>query len=94
VPIYEYECGSCKKRIEVLQKMSDPPLSNCTSCEGSLHRIVSPSGLIFKGSGFYINDYARKKKEGPSESKGEKKKPAPSGEKQKKESPSKPKPKE
>lgn len=93
LPIYEYECRSCSKRIEVLQKMSDPPLTSCDACNGSLHRIVSPSGLIFKGSGFYINDYARKNKEGDSETKGKKKTAPASGDKQKKETPAKPKPK-
>jgi len=94
VPIYEYECETCSKRIEILQKMSDPPLTSCDTCEGSVHRIVSPSGLIFKGSGFYINDYARKKKDGPSDAKGEKKAAAPVAEKKKKETPAKPKSKD
>jgi predicted nucleic acid-binding Zn ribbon protein len=74
--------------------MSDPPLTTCETCKGSVHRIVSASGLIFKGSGFYINDYARKKKDGASETKGGEKKASPSGEKQKKETSAKPKPKE
>ncbi len=94
MPIYEYECQSCNKRIEVLQKISDPPLTSCDTCKGSVHRIVSASGLIFKGSGFYINDYARKKKDGPSETKGENKTAIPPKKKQKQESPAKTKPKE
>lgn len=94
MPIYEYECKSCSERIEVLQKMSDPPLTSCSVCKGRLHRIVSASGLIFKGSGFYINDYARNKKDGPSKAEGEKKTAASSGEKPKKETPAKPKPKD
>lgn len=91
MPIYEYECQSCHKHVEVLQKISDPPLTSCDECKGSLHRIVSASGLIFKGSGFYINDYARKKQDGPPETKTKKKPETPSGEKQKKESSAKPK---
>ncbi len=67
MPIYEYECEQCKKRVEVLQKLSDPPLAICSSCGGKVHKIISsPSGLVFKGSGWYVTDYA--KKNGKSES--------------------------
>jgi putative FmdB family regulatory protein len=77
VPIYEYECNACKGRVEVMQRLSDAALSVCSTCGGALHKLISPSGLMFKGAGWYITDYARKsetpaKKE---ESTGEKKSP-------------------
>ncbi len=59
MPIYEYRCDSCGSLIEVLQKFSDAPLTECRSCGGSLKRLLSPPGLQFKGSGWYITDYAR-----------------------------------
>jgi putative FmdB family regulatory protein len=89
LPIYEYECEKCKKRFEVIQKMSDPPLTTCSDCSGKLNKLVSsPAGLLFKGSGWYVNDYA--KKNGPSASDAKEKgesKPAASGESTKKEAP-------
>lgn len=96
MPIYEYECESCKKRFEVIQKMSDPPLVTCSECSGKLHKLVSsPAGLRFKGSGWYINDYAKKNGQTAPDTKekGESK-PAASGESTKKEtSPTPPAPK-
>ena len=63
MPIYEYECRSCKQRHEVMQKMLDAPLTTCEGCGGEVYRLISPSGLSFKGEGFYITDYARKGKD-------------------------------
>jgi putative FmdB family regulatory protein len=61
MPTYEYECASCHRHSEAFQRMSDSPLRTCPKCHGRLRRLVSGgSGLIFKGSGFYITDYARK----------------------------------
>ena len=60
MPIYEYECGKCGDRIEVLQKMSDQPLSRHKICGGKLSRLISAPGIQFKGSGWYVTDYARK----------------------------------
>lgn len=60
MPTYEYECLSCGTHFDTFQKMSDSPLDNCINCKGSVRRKVSGgSGLIFKGSGFYITDYAK-----------------------------------
>jgi putative FmdB family regulatory protein len=59
VPIYEYECESCHQRVEVIQKFSDKPLKKCTQCGGSLHKVLSPPALVFKGAGWYVNDYAK-----------------------------------
>jgi putative FmdB family regulatory protein len=61
MPIYLYQCNACDTKHEVLQKFSDAPLSTCPSCGSkSVHKLFSPEvGLSFKGSGFYITDYAR-----------------------------------
>jgi putative FmdB family regulatory protein len=56
MPIYLYECDSCGIRFERLQRMSDDPLADCPECDGHIHRVIQPVGVIFKGSGFYITD--------------------------------------
>jgi putative FmdB family regulatory protein len=56
MPIYQYECDTCGIRFERLQRMSDEPLTECPECEGKVHRVIQPVGIIFKGSGFYITD--------------------------------------
>ena len=60
MPIYEYQCAKCKKTIEVIQKFSDKPLKKHTGCGGSLTKLISASGFQFKGTGWYVTDYARK----------------------------------
>jgi putative FmdB family regulatory protein len=62
VPIYEYRCEKCGHRVEVIQKFSDPPLTECPNCKGSLTKVLAPPALQFKGSGFYITDYSTKGK--------------------------------
>ena len=60
MPTYSYECQSCKNKLNVFQKMNDPSLENCDSCgkEKTLRRLISGgSGMVFKGSGFYLTDY-------------------------------------
>ncbi len=66
MPVYEYECKQCGKRHEITQKISDPPIGVCPDCKGEVQRLLSASGLSFKGSGWYITDYARKGKESDS----------------------------
>jgi putative FmdB family regulatory protein len=62
MPTYEYECPDCGYRFEEFQKMSDEPVKRCPKCNGKVKRLISAgSGIIFKGSGFYATDYARKK---------------------------------
>jgi len=73
LPIYEYECTKCKNRVEIIQKVSDPPLKRCRECKGSLQKIVSAAGLQFKGSGWYITDYAKKNGQPTTPQKEEKK---------------------
>ena len=76
MPVYEYECEACGKQFEVWQKITDPPLTECEACGGKLHKLISQSSFILKGTGWYVTDYARKdKKESKKEnSKGEGKK--------------------
>jgi putative FmdB family regulatory protein len=59
MPLYEYKCESCGKTFEIIQKFSDTPLEVHDECGGKVIRLVSPSALQFKGSGWYVNDYAR-----------------------------------
>lgn len=59
MPLYEYKCNSCGGVFEVRQKVSDEPLSVHENCGGVLERLISPSAFQFKGSGWYITDYAR-----------------------------------
>ena len=72
MPIYEYKCHSCGEKFEVIQKFSDEPLSVHEGCGGALERLISAPGLQFKGSGWYVTDYARAGKGGSSNGKGEK----------------------
>jgi putative FmdB family regulatory protein len=58
VPIYEYECESCDERFELMQKFSDKPVKKCPKCRGAVHKVLSPPALLFKGSGWYVTDYA------------------------------------
>src|SRR5438046_1645937 len=60
MPIYEYECTKCGKTIEVIQKFSDKPLRKHAGCGGNLTKLISASGFQFKGTGWYVTDYARK----------------------------------
>jgi len=62
VPIYEYVCQSCQHRFEVRQKVSDPPVSSCVRCGKAVTKVISPSAILFKGSGWYVTDYSDKLK--------------------------------
>jgi putative FmdB family regulatory protein len=68
MPLYEYECTNCKDRVEVIQRVSDPPYSQCAKCGADMKKLISSPAIQFKGSGFYKTDYASSK---PSESKSE-----------------------
>jgi putative FmdB family regulatory protein len=57
VPIYGYRCSNCGHQFEIQQRMSDDPLQVCPKCQGKLTKILYPTGVIFKGSGFYTTDY-------------------------------------
>jgi putative FmdB family regulatory protein len=56
MPIYLYQCDSCGVQFERLQRMSEEPLTDCPECDGHVHRVIQPVGIIFKGSGFYVTD--------------------------------------
>ena len=60
MPVYEYECESCGKYLEVWQKITDAPLTKCEACGGKLRKLISQSSFVLKGSGWYVTDYARK----------------------------------
>jgi putative FmdB family regulatory protein len=60
MPIYEYECSKCGEVTEAWQKFSDPPLSECEKCHGTLKKIISQNNFHLKGSGWYVTDYASK----------------------------------
>ncbi|MEW6455186.1 MAG: FmdB family zinc ribbon protein [Acidobacteriota bacterium] len=60
MPIYEYRCKDCNEKFEFMQKVGDQPIEQCPKCRGRLFRIISPPAIQFKGSGWYITDYARK----------------------------------
>ena len=60
MPLYEYECDSCGHRFEVIQKFSDAPIDTCPKCGASVHKLMSSPAIQFKGSGWYITDYAKK----------------------------------
>ena len=76
MPIYEYRCNKCGHTFEIMQKLSDPPITACSKCSGPTNKVISPAGLMFKGSGWYITDYSSKGKasEGATEEKGKEKK--------------------
>jgi putative FmdB family regulatory protein len=59
MPLYEYRCENCGERFEVIQKFSDAPLTVHEKCGGKVQRLLSAPALQFKGSGWYITDYAR-----------------------------------
>ena len=60
MPLYEYECDACAKRFELIRKFSDPPVEACPTCGGPVRKLMSSPAIQFKGSGFYITDYAKK----------------------------------
>ena len=60
MPLYEYQCAGCGKLLEVIQKFSDDLLTECPECGEGLEKLLSAPAIQFKGSGWYITDYARK----------------------------------
>jgi putative FmdB family regulatory protein len=60
MPLYEYLCDECGHRFERIQKFSDPLADKCPKCGGAIHKLASSPAIQFKGSGFYITDYAKK----------------------------------
>jgi putative FmdB family regulatory protein len=64
MPIYAYKCKSCEHRFEARQRFSDNPLTECPECDGNIRRVISPVGVVFKGSGFYVTDNRNGKSNG------------------------------
>ena len=60
MPLYEYECTSCGTRTEVLQRVGAPPIDDCSECGGQMKRLLSAPAVQFKGTGWYVTDYADK----------------------------------
>jgi len=56
MPTYEYRCQACGEHLEVVQSFQDEPLTECPKCGGTLRKVFSPVGVVFKGSGFYRTD--------------------------------------
>ncbi len=69
MPLYEYQCTVCGHRFEVIQKFSDRPVKKCPQCGKAVERLVSSPAIQFKGTGWYVTDYA--KRSGPLDSKSE-----------------------
>jgi len=59
MPLYEYECTKCGHRFERIVKFSDPPITKCPECKGKVEQMVSAPAIQFKGSGWYVTDYAK-----------------------------------
>jgi putative FmdB family regulatory protein len=61
MPLYEYECAACGHRFELIQRFADPPADRCTLCgQGPVHKLLSAPAVHFKGTGWYVTDYAKK----------------------------------
>jgi putative FmdB family regulatory protein len=60
MPLYEYVCEQCGHQFEQIRKFSDPPLEECPKCGGKLRKLMSSPAIQFKGTGWYITDYAKK----------------------------------
>jgi putative FmdB family regulatory protein len=70
MPIYEYECEDCGKQCELIQKFDDEPLTVCPVCGGHLHKLISQTSFILKGTGWYVTDYASADRKKAKESEG------------------------
>lgn len=75
MPLYEYECEKCGAVFELKQKFADMPLTVHEKCGGKVHRLISAPVLQFKGSGWYVTDYAKGSSSGPNGSKRSSSKP-------------------
>ena len=60
MPIYEYACEKCHKQLEVIQKITEAPLTACPDCKGRLKKMISNTSFVLKGTGWYVTDYASK----------------------------------
>jgi putative FmdB family regulatory protein len=72
MPLYEYQCDACGHRFEAIQKFSDAPLDQCPKCGGPVHKLQSAPAFQFKGTGWYVTDYAKKQGAGDKPEEGKK----------------------
>jgi len=90
MPLYEYECKKCHHRFERIQKFSDPLVKKCPECGGRVEQVLTAPAVQFKGSGWYVTDYAKKSSTAASSSSngdGSKSESAPKGETKKEDKP-------
>ncbi len=64
MPTYAYRCRDCGHTFDIFQKFTEDSLTVCPSCEGSIRRVIQPTGVVFKGTGFYVNDSRSSTKSG------------------------------
>ena len=69
MPTYAYRCRDCGHQFDIFQKFSEDSLTVCPTCEGSIRRVIQPTGIVFKGTGFYINDSRNSPKSGADKAK-------------------------
>jgi putative FmdB family regulatory protein len=70
MPTYGYRCGNCGHQFEIVQRISEEPLTTCPKCQGKLSKVLYPVGISFKGSGFYTTDYKGAGKDSAASSNG------------------------
>jgi putative FmdB family regulatory protein len=70
MPTYGYRCGTCGHQFEIVQRISEEPLTTCPKCQGKLSKMLYPVGISFKGSGFYSTDYKAAGKDSAASSNG------------------------
>jgi putative FmdB family regulatory protein len=94
MPLYEYECKKCGHRFEKIQKFSDKMIKKCPDCGGAVEQVISAPAVQFKGSGWYVTDYAKKSHAPSSSDSGKEGKQSRKEDKPTSEAPSKEAPKE
>ena len=70
MPLYEYQCDACSHRFERIQKFSDPHIDTCPACGGTVRKLLSSPAFQFKGTGWYVTDYAKKSSSSSDSGKG------------------------
>lgn len=78
MPTYGYQCSACNHTFEVFQRVTDEPIRECEKCKGEVRRLLYPVGIVFKGSGFHVNDYRKPEKKDGDGHKEPKSEPKPS----------------
>lgn len=74
MPTYVYRCKRCEHQFETLQRITEDPIKDCPKCKGEVTRLLFPVGIVFKGSGFHVNDYPSSGTRASTDSKPETKK--------------------